>query len=76
MSTATTSRVIRARYCIQCEDVEGRVGDFVYREGLGGRHPISPIFASLQDLFIWMDRNGWRRTGSPLDSFECTKVIP
>jgi hypothetical protein len=52
---------MKARYCIQCEDVRGNTGDFVFRHTSAGRIPLSPIFQELSDLFEWMKTNGWER---------------
>lgn len=48
-----------ARYCVQCKDSNGVLGDFVFEEIDGKWVAISPIFQSLQDLFIWMKLNHW-----------------
>ncbi len=48
-------------YCIQCKDkISGQTGDFVFSENKPFE-AISPVFNHLQDLFPWINQNGFKQ---------------
>ncbi len=49
-----------ARVATQCEDYAGRVGSFLFIPGDGKRVAISPVFASIADVFEWCKSYNWQ----------------
>jgi hypothetical protein len=47
--------------CTQCVPDNGTTPkDFIAENGT--RKPVSPLFDSLTELYIWMSENGWEST--------------